>query len=158
MCAAAEGSAKPLPASGEKHKDAGNPAIRRTAARTPHVPSCTTRKWLNCANPSARSANSPLMHTASLSSKGQIVIPKALRNELNLLPGTRFELSVDAGRLVLEPLREPEFDLEAIHAAVDLLAGCLYRPETPPNSAPEDEAAIVALVGREDHPLGRGQP
>lgn len=98
------------------------------------------------------------MHTASLSSKGQIVIPKALRNELNLLPGTRFELSVDAGRLVLEPLREPEFDLEAIHAAVDLLSGCLYRPEAVPTSATEDEAAIVALLGREDHALGRGQP
>lgn len=67
------------------------------------------------------------MHTASLSSKGQIVIPKALRSELNLVPGTRFALSLEAGRLVLEPLREPEFDLDAIHAAVDALAGCLGR-------------------------------
>lgn len=69
------------------------------------------------------------MHTASLSSKGQIVIPKALRSELNLLPGTRFALSLDAGRLVLEPLREPEFDLDALHAAVDALAGCLGRDQ-----------------------------
>lgn len=98
------------------------------------------------------------MHTASLSSKGQIVIPKALRNELNLLPGNRFELSIDAGRLVLEPLREPEFDLDAIHAAVDKLAGCLYRPEVAPTSAPEDEAAIVALLGTEDRRSSRGQP
>jgi AbrB family looped-hinge helix DNA binding protein len=98
------------------------------------------------------------MHTASLSSKGQIVIPKALRNELNLLPGTRFALSVDAGRLVLEPLREPEFDLDAIHAAVDQLAGCLYRPEMAPTSAPEDAAAIVALLGAEDRRLGGEQP
>ena len=158
MCAAAEGPSKPLPASGGKHKDAGNPAIRRTGARTRHGPADTARKWLNCADTPARPAESPLMHTASLSSKGQIVIPKALRNELNLLPGTRFELSVDAGRLVLEPLREPEFDLEAIHAAVDQLAGCLYRPEAVATSAPEDEAAIVALLGREDHHLGRGQP
>jgi AbrB family looped-hinge helix DNA binding protein len=67
------------------------------------------------------------MHTTSLSSKGQIVIPKALRSELNLVPGTRFALSLEAGRLVLEPLREPEFDLDAIHAAVDALAGCLHR-------------------------------
>ncbi|WP_310461906.1 AbrB/MazE/SpoVT family DNA-binding domain-containing protein [Sphaerotilus sp.] len=67
------------------------------------------------------------MHTASLSSKGQIVIPKALRSELNLAPGTRFALTIDAGRLVLEPLREPEFDLDAIHAAVDALAACLGR-------------------------------
>ncbi len=98
------------------------------------------------------------MHTASLSSKGQIVIPKALRNELNLLPGTRFELNIDAGRLVLEPLREPEFDLNAIHAAVDHLAGCLYRPDVAPTSAPEDEAAIVALMGNEDRRFGRGLP
>jgi AbrB family looped-hinge helix DNA binding protein len=67
------------------------------------------------------------MHTASLSSKGQIVIPKALRSELNLAAGTRFALSVEAGRLVLEPLREPEFDLDAIHAAVEALSGCLRR-------------------------------
>jgi AbrB family looped-hinge helix DNA binding protein len=98
------------------------------------------------------------MHTASLSSKGQIVIPKALRNELNLVPGTRFALCIDAGRLVLEPLREPEFDLDAIHAAVDQLAGCLYRPDAVPTSAVEDEATIVALLGTEDRRIGRGQP
>ena len=67
------------------------------------------------------------MHTASLSSKGQIVIPKAVRDDLNLLPGTRFVLRVEAGHIVLEPLREPAFDLDAIHAAVDALAGCLRR-------------------------------
>jgi hypothetical protein len=63
-----------------------------------------------------------------------------------------------SSKLVLEPLREPEFDLDAIHAAVDKLAGCLYRPEAAPTNAPEDEAAIVALLGAEDRRLGRGQP
>ena len=82
---------------------------------------------LNCALTPCRPPPIVPMHTASLSSKGQIVIPKALRSELNLAAGTRFALTVEAGRLVLEPLREPEFDLDAIHAAVDALAGCLRR-------------------------------
>lgn len=97
------------------------------------------------------------MHTASLSSKGQIIIPKVLRNELNLTPGMRFELSIDAGRLVLEPLREPEFDLDAIQAAVDQLAGCLYRPQAMPTDAVEDANAIVSLIGADDARIGRGQ-
>lgn len=98
------------------------------------------------------------MHTASLSSKGQIFIPKAVRSELDLIPGTRFEVTIDAGRLVLEPLREPEFDLDALHAAVDQLAGCLYRPQALPTDAIEDTQAIVSLIGADDGRLGREQP
>jgi AbrB family looped-hinge helix DNA binding protein len=98
------------------------------------------------------------MHTTSLSSKGQIVIPKAVRSELNLVPGTRFVLCVEAGRLVLEPLREPEFDLASIHAAVDALSGCLYRPDVAPTSAADDTAAIVARIGAEDTHASRSQP
>jgi AbrB family looped-hinge helix DNA binding protein len=104
----------------------------RSAAERGHMPLWGAKRIaqnsLNCAFPT------PLqtlpMHTASLSSKGQIVIPKAVRSELNLAAGTRFALSVEAGRLVLEPLREPEFDLDAIHVAVEALSGCL-RQDTP---------------------------
>jgi antitoxin PrlF len=39
-----------------------------------------------------------------LSSKGQIVIPKALRQALGLRAGTRFRVSMRSGRIVLEPV------------------------------------------------------
>jgi len=39
-----------------------------------------------------------------LSSKGQIVIPKALRQALGLRAGTRFRVSMRSGRIMLEPV------------------------------------------------------
>jgi AbrB family looped-hinge helix DNA binding protein len=43
------------------------------------------------------------MGTVKLSSKGQIVIPKAMRDEMHLLPGTEFIISVTATGLTLTP-------------------------------------------------------
>lgn len=88
--------------------------------------------------------------TASLSSKGQIVIPKALRTELQLAPGTRFNVRVDNGRPVLEPIREPEFDLEAIRRALDKVAGCLYRADRTLSSTAEDEEEAVKSMLADD--------
>lgn len=39
-----------------------------------------------------------------LSSKGQLVIPKEIRQALNLEPGTEFEIEVVEGQIVLKPL------------------------------------------------------
>ncbi len=58
-----------------------------------------------------------------LSSKGQLVIPKAVRRALNLDAGAEFDLRVAEGSIVLAPLRElPEDALYGIFADVDLLA------------------------------------
>lgn len=47
------------------------------------------------------------MTTTTLSSKGQIVIPKQIRKDLGLKPGTDFELQKgEDGTLVLVPLQE----------------------------------------------------
>ncbi len=43
------------------------------------------------------------METATLTSKGQLVIPKAIRTALHVRPGTRFSVTLDNGRIVLEP-------------------------------------------------------
>ena len=45
-------------------------------------------------------------------SKGQIVIPKYIRDMLKIFPGTRLRATVEGGRIVLEPERdwEKEFD------------------------------------------------
>jgi AbrB family looped-hinge helix DNA binding protein len=41
---------------------------------------------------------------ARLSSKGQLVIPHAIRERLKLEPGAEFEIKVVANRIVLEPV------------------------------------------------------
>lgn len=43
------------------------------------------------------------METVKLSSKGQIVIPKAMRDDLHLPPGTEFVISMTATGLTLTP-------------------------------------------------------
>ena len=50
------------------------------------------------------------MTSVTLSSKGQLTIPRQLRESLGLTPGTRLMVSVDPnGRLILVPsLYEPE--------------------------------------------------
>jgi len=52
------------------------------------------------------------MHTmfAVVSSKGQVVIPAALRNELGIKAGTRVALQSEANRLVLQPITEEYID------------------------------------------------
>ena len=50
------------------------------------------------------------MSTLTMSNKGQLTVPRALREKLNLRPGCKVDVRVDAqGRLVLTPvLYEPE--------------------------------------------------
>lgn len=43
------------------------------------------------------------METVKLSSKGQIVIPKSIRDDLHLPPGTEFVISMTATGLTLTP-------------------------------------------------------
>jgi AbrB family looped-hinge helix DNA binding protein len=43
------------------------------------------------------------METVKLSSKGQVVIPKAIRDDMHLSPGTEFVLSTTATGLTLTP-------------------------------------------------------
>jgi AbrB family looped-hinge helix DNA binding protein len=45
--------------------------------------------------------------TTTLSSKGQVVLPKAARRRLGLLPGTRFNCRVQEGEIVLVPESRP---------------------------------------------------
>jgi AbrB family looped-hinge helix DNA binding protein len=41
---------------------------------------------------------------ARLSSRGQLVIPKAIRQTLGLRAGTRFHIHISEGKIVLEPI------------------------------------------------------
>jgi AbrB family looped-hinge helix DNA binding protein len=39
----------------------------------------------------------------TVSSKGQMVIPASIRDELGILPGTRIAVQVEGGRVILDP-------------------------------------------------------
>ena len=80
------------------------------------------------------------MTSVTLSSKGQLTIPRQLRESLGLTPGTRLMVSVDQdGRLILVPsLYEPE----------DLFRD---RPMVQRSMTLEDmDRTIAAAAGRAD--------
>jgi AbrB family looped-hinge helix DNA binding protein len=54
-----------------------------------------------------------VIETASLSSKGQIVIPNAIRNDLKVGTGSKFAVISDGHNILLKPIELPkkeEFD------------------------------------------------
>ncbi|MFO7630558.1 MAG: AbrB/MazE/SpoVT family DNA-binding domain-containing protein [Prochlorococcaceae cyanobacterium] len=80
------------------------------------------------------------MNTVTLTSKGQLTIPRQLRETLGLAPGARLQASIDRhGRLVLVPCKyEPE-DLFRHRPKVDRVM-----------SIEEMDRAIALAAGRED--------
>jgi antitoxin PrlF len=44
-----------------------------------------------------------MMPTATMASKGQITIPKEIREQLNLKAGHRLEFTIDTGKLTVTP-------------------------------------------------------
>lgn len=80
------------------------------------------------------------MVTVTLTSKGQLTIPRQLRDALGLAPGAKLQASIDRhGRLVLVPSRyEPE----------ELFR---HRPRVNRVMSVEDmDRAIAAAAGREN--------
>ncbi len=62
------------------------------------------------------------MPVAKLSSKGQVVLPKEVREALGLGPGTTLRVTVQDRRIILDPLTTPVIDrLYAKFAGEDLL-------------------------------------
>lgn len=58
-----------------------------------------------------------------LSSKGQLIIPKAIRQALKLQTGTQFSIRLSEGKLILEPLTAtPISKLYGKYAGDDFLA------------------------------------
>ncbi|MCR4420147.1 MAG: AbrB/MazE/SpoVT family DNA-binding domain-containing protein [Clostridia bacterium] len=61
------------------------------------------------------------MEVTSLSVKGQVVIPKALREALGLRPGDKFVVTSEGDAVVLRPVRENLIDrLFGKYADLDL--------------------------------------
>jgi AbrB family looped-hinge helix DNA binding protein len=74
--------------------------------------------------------------STTVSTKGQVILPKAIRDVLNWKPGTRLAVERTRGGVLLkaEPIFPP--------TTVDQVYGCL-RYDGPPISIEEMDAAIV---------------
>jgi AbrB family looped-hinge helix DNA binding protein len=78
------------------------------------------------------------MPSASLSSKGQVTVPKVIRDQLKLKTGDRLDFIVEGDKVVLQAGTR---DLRS-------LRGILHRPGRKPISLDEMDAAIARFHGR----------
>ena len=56
----------------------------------------------------------PLMTTTTLSSKGQVVLPRLVRSQLHLAPGTKFFCEIQGDSVVLTPEHPRRFVREYV--------------------------------------------
>jgi AbrB family looped-hinge helix DNA binding protein len=84
------------------------------------------------------------METVRVSSKGQIVIPKELRDAFDIVPGTQFVISADGDEIRLRPA--PAF---ARTRAADGL-GLLARKGRGKLADEEAQRRIAAQLGKRD--------
>jgi AbrB family looped-hinge helix DNA binding protein len=89
-----------------------------------------------------------------LNSKGQLTIPKDVRDALALAPGAELYVTVDNGRVLVTPKNGVKGDLER-NSFMDL-AGILGKP---PNGARLDideiDEAIMGAVAKDDDRIQR---
>jgi AbrB family looped-hinge helix DNA binding protein len=84
------------------------------------------------------------MDTVRVSSKGQIVIPKAIRESRHIKAGTEFVISAVGDELRLTPA--PTYEKTSIKAA----AGILQRPGRKYLGEEETKRAIGRMIGSKD--------
>ncbi|MCC6193841.1 MAG: AbrB/MazE/SpoVT family DNA-binding domain-containing protein [Burkholderiales bacterium] len=85
---------------------------------------------------------------ATVTSKGQVTLPKAIRDRLGIRAGSRLKFEVTAdGRLTVTPARR----------GADSLFGVLHRPRTKPATVKEMDGAIAAHVARDQARIARQQ-
>lgn len=82
---------------------------------------------------------------ATMSSKGQLTIPKEIRDQLNLAEGTRFNISVRDGEVVARPKNKSVADLAGILGKPALGAGATLEDldEAIGQAMAEDDERIV---------------
>lgn len=84
------------------------------------------------------------MDTVKLSSRGQIVIPKDVRETAHLTEGMEFSVVYVDGQIRLTPVPVVE---PTTHAQA---AGCLFRPGRQPMSEAQQKAAIGRMLKARD--------
>jgi AbrB family looped-hinge helix DNA binding protein len=90
------------------------------------------------------------MESVKLSSKGQVVIPKEIREAKHWQPGTTFNIVSTAGGLMLMPV--PLFE----PTTNDQAAGCLHRPGRQKMAEHEADAAVRRIARERDEATKTG--
>ena len=86
------------------------------------------------------------METTRVSSKGQVVIPKSIRDRLHLEAGATLSVGVENDAIVLHQVRKAlRLPTES---EIDAVAGCL-KVVGPMPSRTDEDAAIAALFRKE---------
>lgn len=86
-----------------------------------------------------------MAHTAILRKVGgsvMVAIPPALLDVANLTAGRRVVVSVEAGKLVIEPQAKPKFTLQELLAQCDANAPISEEDRTWTSSGPVDREEI----------------
>lgn len=86
------------------------------------------------------------METVTLSSKGQLVIPKGVRDDAHISAGSRLEVQFVDGEIRLRPLPDQT------ESSLDAVAGCLFKPGRKRLSEPQTQAAIRAKLKARNAP------
>ena len=81
------------------------------------------------------------MSAATITSKGQITLPREVRDHLHVREGDRVEFEID---------REGEVRVRPMTGTVEELFGMLRRPGAPSRSLEEIDEGIARLARRED--------
>lgn len=84
--------------------------------------------------------------TATVSDKGQVTLPKPLRDRLGIRPGSRLEFVVGADGVV---------QLKVLPEGSTALAGLLARPGEAARSLSEHETAVTEVVRARARAKGR---
>jgi AbrB family looped-hinge helix DNA binding protein len=88
------------------------------------------------------------MHSVTLSSKGQLVIPKPLRDRVNLSLGDTLSVRVVAGEIRLRPLTRVQPDAQN---TLEVVAGCLaLKGGKKLSDAQTRQAIMQRLKSRDD--------
>lgn len=80
------------------------------------------------------------MSTATMTSKGQLTLPKNVRDELGLKAGDKLDIVKEHGTYVLRPRNVRAIDLY----------GILHRPNDKPMTAQEEDEALAAGLAQDD--------
>ena len=87
------------------------------------------------------------MSVTTLTSKGQMTLPKDVRDDLGLKPGDKLDIIKEGNKYVLRPRNIRAADLY----------GILHRPGERPMTPEEEDAAFTAALTEEDERIRAGR-
>ena len=88
-----------------------------------------------------------MMATATMTSKGQMTLPKEVRDDLGLKPGDKLDIVKDGSRYVLRPR-----NLRAVE-----LYGAMHRPGDKAMSAQDIDRALGQALAEDDERIRAGR-